>query len=272
PGAQGTTFRRRHRYPGIVQRRVRRLAERRADPYRFSRGEGRELAPYLDNWLIRPNGVHAVDITLALLQGLGERLDRWDLQPEFIFPPCSEEDHRRIGVALEEMDLPASYAVMGPWGSFTSKLWPVERFVELAARLEQKLGMPSLILGHGIRERGAVAGLLAKREGLRSRIAPELTLPGVVELARGARLFVGSDSFPMHAAAAAGTPTIGLFGITDPQRLGPYGKNGRAVYAAITLVKSTRERRRLGQENMLALTVDQVEEEVFNLLEPKPYL
>jgi heptosyltransferase-2 len=38
------------------------------------------------------------------------------------------------------------------------------------------------------------------------------------------------DSGPAHLAAAAGLPTVGIFGPTDPRRWRPYGKNCVAVY------------------------------------------
>ena len=44
-----------------------------------------------------------------------------------------------------------------------------------------------------------------------------------------ARLFVGNDSGLMHLAAAAGTPTLGLFGPSDEQHYGPWGVDTRTV-------------------------------------------
>jgi ADP-heptose:LPS heptosyltransferase len=44
-----------------------------------------------------------------------------------------------------------------------------------------------------------------------------------------ARLYVGNDSGLMHLAAAAGTPTVGLFGPSDERRYGPWGPHVRAV-------------------------------------------
>lgn len=42
-------------------------------------------------------------------------------------------------------------------------------------------------------------------------------------------VFVGLDSGVMHVASASGTPTIGLFSVTDPDEWGPYGRNSRAL-------------------------------------------
>jgi ADP-heptose:LPS heptosyltransferase len=44
-----------------------------------------------------------------------------------------------------------------------------------------------------------------------------------------AALFVGNDSGLMHMAAAAGTPTLGLFGPTDESIYGPFGPRSLAV-------------------------------------------
>jgi lipopolysaccharide heptosyltransferase I len=227
----------------------------------FTKGESRELAPWLDNRKVAPAGTHIIDKSLSLLRGLGLAVPE---QGEFALPPCGAEDARTIAAFAEAM---GEYVLMGPWGTFAAKLWPLERFLELAKRLRDEYGVRSAMLGHGETERSAVAALAA-RSGGALVAAPEVGLVGVAELARRARLFVGCDSFPMHAAAAVGCAAIGLFGITDPARLGPYGPKGRAVYAKLTLPGSTRERRLLNNENMLALDADTVFAECAKMWRP----
>jgi len=46
---------------------------------------------------------------------------------------------------------------------------------------------------------------------------------------RRARLFIGNDSGLMHLAAAAGAPTVGLFGPSDDRRYAPWGPKTRVV-------------------------------------------
>lgn len=229
----------------------------------FARGEGRELAPLLDTVRVEPTGVHAIDKTLSLLSAIGVAAEG---EPEFVFPPCPPEDREEIEQFFRQLPFGGQICLMGPWGSFASKRWPVERFVSLSALLKNSLGLTSVILGHGTDEREQVANALDDSASGTAVLAPDVSVAGVVELARRARLFVGCDSFPMHVAAGVGCPTVGLFGITDPERLGPRGALSRSVFAKITLVKSTRERRTLGPENMLALAVDNVAAACFELM------
>jgi heptosyltransferase-1 len=41
-------------------------------------------------------------------------------------------------------------------------------------------------------------------------------------LLRRAKIVVGGDTGPLHLAVAMGTPVVGLYGPTDPERNGPY--------------------------------------------------
>jgi ADP-heptose:LPS heptosyltransferase len=44
-----------------------------------------------------------------------------------------------------------------------------------------------------------------------------------------ARLFIGNDSGLMHLAAAAGAPTLGLFGPSDERLYAPWGPKARTL-------------------------------------------
>ena len=56
-----------------------------------------------------------------------------------------------------------------------------------------------------------------------------LTIPELAELIRGARLYIGNDSGPMHLAAAVGTPTIAVWGSSDSRRWRPWSVDHRVV-------------------------------------------
>jgi ADP-heptose:LPS heptosyltransferase len=58
-----------------------------------------------------------------------------------------------------------------------------------------------------------------------------LALPEVAAVLRHAALYLGNDSGLMHLAAAAGAPTLGLFGQSDPREYGPAGPRAAFVQA-----------------------------------------
>ena len=57
---------------------------------------------------------------------------------------------------------------------------------------------------------------------------PLTVLPALLQ---STRLLITNDSGPMHIAAALGTAVVAVFGPTNPDRTGPYGK-GHAVLAS----------------------------------------
>ncbi|HKP13714.1 MAG TPA: glycosyltransferase family 9 protein, partial [Blastocatellia bacterium] len=105
-------------------------------------------------------------------------------------------------------------------GGWRTKLWPAERFGELADHLHEQHGLISYVT-FGPGEEG-----LAQRvaESARSGAAQVIasTLKQFVALSRRAALFVGGDTGPLHLAAAAGAPVVGIYGPTSPERNGPF--------------------------------------------------
>ena len=91
---------------------------------------------------------------------------------------------------------------------------------EVAAFLREVRGLPSFVLW-GPGEEG-LAGAVVEASGGAARVAPATGLPDLLALSRAAALMVSGDTGPLHLAAAAGTPTVSLFGPTDSHRNGPW--------------------------------------------------
>lgn len=58
----------------------------------------------------------------------------------------------------------------------------------------------------------------------------KLKLIQSAELIRQSDLFIGSDSAPLHIAGAVGTPSIGIFGPTNPEFSKPLGEEHKIIY------------------------------------------
>ena len=133
--------------------------------------------------------------------------------------------------------LPAGrpWLVLGPTANWHRKVWPAERFAELALRLTAPDGaFPgagiAILGGPGDQERSmATPVLTALPQAL--DLVGKLDLPEVAALLARAAMFIGNDSGLMHLAAAAGAPTLGLFGPTPSDEYGPAGPKASAVLA-----------------------------------------
>ncbi len=123
--------------------------------------------------------------------------------------------------------LPPRFLALGPTANWFYKVWPAERFVQLAGALD----LPVVVLGGpGDAEAAMAAPVLAALPGAIDLVG-QLTLPQAAALLSRATLYIGNDSGLMHLAAAAGAPTLGLFGPTNADEYAPSGPRARAVLA-----------------------------------------
>ena len=139
------------------------------------------------------------------------------------------EDEARAKALLPEGPVIA----LGPTANWAGKVWPAERFAALFAALAQALpgARPVILAGPGEAERAMAAPLLAMLPDAID-LAGCLSLPEAAACLAKCRLFVGNDSGLMHLAAAAGAPTLGLFGPTPASEYAPTGRRAAAVLAA----------------------------------------
>lgn len=123
---------------------------------------------------------------------------------------------------------------VGPTANWIGKTWPVERFIET---------VHWMIAAGGVMAGARVAVFAAPGEEDQARILlqslPEgqrldliaKTDPGTAAAALSScSFYIGNDSGLMHCAAAAGVPTLGLFGPSYPHLYRPWGP--RCAYVA----------------------------------------
>ena len=126
---------------------------------------------------------------------------------------------------------------IGPTANWIGKTWPAERFAQVIERLTQPGG---ILPGASV----AVFGAPSEREAARPVLeaipaARRIDLVGTVDLLtataclRRCALYIGNDSGLMHLAAAAGIPTLGLFGPSRPENYAPWGPYGAVVCTTI---------------------------------------
>lgn len=112
-----------------------------------------------------------------------------------------------------------------------AKRWMPEGFAEAAAELAAELGAGVAVFGSGAeRELAESVAEAVRRAGHRVlNLAGETSLGRFVELAAACRIFLTNDSGAMHVAAAAGVPTVAIFGPTIVKATGPVSARARVV-------------------------------------------
>jgi heptosyltransferase I len=130
----------------------------------------------------------------------------------------SADDERFVETAIENQRGP--FAIINPGGGWPTKLWPSERYAQLADWLWGECGLSSFVT-FGPGEEALARAVVSNARSSAARPLAS-TLKQFLALARRAALFVGGDTGPLHLAAAGGTPIVGLYGPTSPERNGPF--------------------------------------------------
>jgi len=112
---------------------------------------------------------------------------------------------------------PASGAViLLTMTSRDDKLWPEERWIELA----RALGLPVILPWGSEAERARAQRIAAAVAG---KVPARLPIEALAGLFLAARSVVGLDTGLTHLAAALGVPTVGIYCGSDPALTGLYG-------------------------------------------------
>jgi heptosyltransferase-1 len=209
-------------FQGLIKSGIVALAAGAARRIGFETIELREKASrlFLNEQVSTSHATHVIEKNLALARTLiaDERL--FESSYEFPIHVSPEDDDYAAQVMASRG---GSFAIINPGGGWPTKLWPVERYGEIADWLWKERKTKSVVTYGPGEESMAEAVASSSRERAAEPVAS--TLKQFVALARRARLFVGGDTGPLHLAAASRTPIVGLYGPTSPERNGPFDRN-----------------------------------------------
>lgn len=157
---------------------------------------------------------------------------------------------------------------IAPFASDVVKEWPLEKFISFGSMAMEKFGPKTRVL---------LFSAPSEKERL-------LNIPDYIEIVpttdntaivasclMNVDLFIGNDSGLMHLAAAAGTPTLGLFGPTLNEVYAPWGMHAtyiRTEESFDDLVKLAYKKESL----MTSIKEEDVFEKALNLLEAVKYI
>jgi ADP-heptose:LPS heptosyltransferase len=141
-------------------------------------------------------------------------------EPYHLFFAIDEESHRFASSWLESQGLNSEDVVLvSPGSPVRKKKWKAENYAKLADLMQTRTAMRVVLLW-GPGELGDVATVQAKmRTG--PVIAPPTDLRQAAALLKRCRLLVCNDGGLNHIAVTTETPTLAIFGNTDPAAWSP---------------------------------------------------
>jgi lipopolysaccharide heptosyltransferase I len=164
---------------------------------------------------------HVVAINLGVLRALG-------VDPGL--PEFPLEDRPSAVAQRMRQESGGRFALLNPGAAWPNKRWPPARLAALASALNERHRMRSVVLwGPGERELGEQ---VVAASGGSAILSPQTSVADIVALARGAAVMVSGDTGPTHIAAAVGTPIVGIYGPTRPERNGPWVADDETVSRA----------------------------------------
>jgi heptosyltransferase I len=183
----------------------------------FDRARAREGQWLFTNAQIQPRSrEHVLDSLFGFAERLGvtTRSMRWDI-------PLPDSARSYAAAAIPDAQRPT--LVISPCSSHALRNWSAQRYAALADHAVENHGMEVLLCGgrSALELEYGVAIERAMRQPSRNLIGRDTLLEFLATLER-ATVLVSPDSGPAHLATAVGTPVIGLYAATNPERSGPY--------------------------------------------------
>jgi len=189
----------------------------------------RESAWMFYNRRIPAEQDHVVDRNIALACGLGLEASADDFRLA-----VAAEARSAVEALLAEADTaPNEFLALCPGTRWANKLYPIRHWRVVIQKLAEQA--PVVLIG-APDERRLCAELSAAAPGRTLNLAGRTRLPELVAAIASARALVCCDSAASLIAPAVGTPFVTLTGPTRPERTGPYGPLGEAVFADIPCI------------------------------------
>lgn len=168
--------------------------------------------------------MHEAEYNLAIAEAVGGKTSEKKLTMPL--KETHREEARKLIFGEEAPELarrPIIAMHPGSGGYSTARRWNPARFAELADTLYHDVGGQLLLVG-GPEEAELHQQIIAMLHT--DMPARSLAGKGKIQVTAAALeladLFIGNDAGPMHLAAAVGTPTVAIFGLSNSAAWGPY--------------------------------------------------
>ncbi len=183
----------------------------------------RRIAPQAN--LITLNGptLESPPVDEHASQFIARQLQPWPAVAKAVEQIARSITERGLGGSIAPKEL----IVIHPGSGAERKCWPVDRFADLARRLQADGRTVRFTIGEAELDRWPKDALRKLADA--AQIEQPRDLVELWRLINGASAFIGNDSGPAHLAGMLGVPTIVLYGPTKPEIWKPIGPKVTAI-------------------------------------------
>ncbi len=114
-------------------------------------------------------------------------------------------------------------------GGWESKRYKAEDYIELINKLNDIYDVNFILIWGNEKEKEDcehIRNMITKQNAF---LIPDSPIKYLGAIIKKCSLVIGNDSGPLHIAVAAGVPTLGIYGPTNPALQGPYGENNLSI-------------------------------------------
>lgn len=198
-------------------------------PHRLYASRSNRSLDFLANFKPRPvkevETTHLIERYLDVLKPLG--IENVSRAPALRTSPT---ENSTVEALLKKEKAQARELLVGvfPGAGSSTRLWPLERFVELADHLIRNDRVRVIVFA-GPEERGMVPQM-RKVFPAGTIFFDRLTIPQLVSAQARLTVFISNDTGPAHIAAAVGTPVVMIMDRPDPHSFTPAGDVNRLIF------------------------------------------
>lgn len=201
---------------------------------------------------------HEMEYTLDVIRYLGIEPEDKDL-----FMPIRKDSEMYIEEFLAKQGVYGDERIIAlhPAASCLSKVWPVERFAQVADRLFAEFKVKVVVVA-GPNDIDIGRDLINLMHCPAIDLTGKTTVSQLASLFRRCCLFISNDSGPVHIATAVGVPVVAIFGRSQPglglRRWGPTGKDSIILHKDVGCQECLAHNCQKGFACLKAITVEEV--------------
>ena len=167
---------------------------------------------------------HVVDVFLSFLNVLSIE------KSNFIYKWDIEERITKKELFKKFFGLQNKYFVLSPCSRNANRNWLIDRYAAVADYININFGIQCVLSSSSNSfEEEFVKDIVSSMKSKPLNLSGRTNLHELYSLVKNSELLISPDSGPIHIATCAGKPVIGLYGVTNTVRAGPYNSRDLCI-------------------------------------------